>query len=199
MDVMVVNNKLDSSTAEIKSTSPWNLFGRSVIFVEIPAFNHSDIEMQAKIPHLISRWLTKNTYVSPVFFSGCDYGNKVICSRPGKPVPVNSGIIYLHSMASQRMNEKFNKYLDPFVNLCHACGHKPTSVLLVSTLWYDDDESEKEMYEKTLELEEHFQKAAGSAIHSIPYSVRFDGSRDQVSACNAIDLLMLDMMQHDAY
>ena len=44
--------------------------------------------------------------------------------------PVDSGIIYLHSMASQRMNERFNKYLDPFVNLCHACGYKPTSVLL---------------------------------------------------------------------
>lgn len=104
-------------------------------------------------------------------------------------------------MASQRMNEKFNKYLDPFVNLCHACGHKPTSVLLVSTLWYDDDDesgTDSEMYEKTLELEEHFQKAAGSAIHSIPYSVRFDGSHDQISACNAVDLLMLDMMQQNA-
>ena len=101
-------------------------------------------------------------------------------------------------MASQRMNERFNKYLDPFVNLCHACGHKPSSVLLVSTLWYDDnDESGTEVYEKTLELEEHFQKTAtgNSAIHSIPYSVRFDGRHDQISACNAIDLLMLDMMQ----
>ena len=110
--------------------------------------------------------------------------------------PVNSGILYLHSMASQRMNENFNKYLDPFVNLCNTCGHKPTSVLLVSTLWYD--ESETEMYEKTLELEEHFQKAASSAIHSIPYSVRFHGSHDQISACNAVDLLMLDMMQQNA-
>ena len=64
----------------------------------------------------------------------------------------------------------------------------------MSTLWYDDDE----MYEKTLELEEIFQKAASSAIHLIPYSVRFDGSHDQISACNAVDLLMLDMMQQDA-
>ena len=113
----------------------------------------------------------------------------------------------MHSMATQRMNEKFNKYLDPFVKLCHECGHKPTSVLLVSTLWFDDDDDDGDgssksgttgMYEKTLELEEHFQKAATSGIHSIPYSVRFDGSRDQMSACNAIDLLMLDMMQYDA-
>ena len=103
-------------------------------------------------------------------------------------------------MASQRINENFNKLLDPFVNLCHACGHKPTSVLLVSTLWYDG-ESEIEVYEKTMELEENFQKTASSGnpvIHSIPYSVRFGGSRDQISACNAIDLLMLDMMQQDA-
>jgi hypothetical protein len=98
-------------------------------------------------------------------------------------------------MASQRMNEKFDKHLDHFVNLCHACGHKPTSVLLVSTLWYDGESGTK-IYENTLEMEEHFQKAAaGSAIHSIPYSVRFDGRHDQISACNAIDLLMLDMMQ----
>ena len=63
-------------------------------------------------------------------------------------------------MASQRMNEIFNKYLDPFVNLCHACyGHKFTSVLLVSTMWYDGGESvgTTDMYEKTLELEEKFQ------------------------------------------
>ena len=100
-------------------------------------------------------------------------------------------------MASQRMNENFNKHLDPFVNLCHAYGHKPTSVLLVSTLWYGENETE--MYKKTSELEEHFQKAAASSvIRSIPYSVRFDGSRDQISACNAIDLLVLDMMQQDA-
>ena len=123
------------------------------------------------------------------------------CSRPGAASQVwchVRRIIYLHSMASQRMNERFNKYLDPFVNLCHACGHKPTSVLLVSTLWYDGGENigTTEMYEKTLELEEHFQKAASSTIHFflIPCSVRFDGSHDRVSVCNAIDLLILNMM-----
>ena len=49
----------------------------------------------------------------------------------------------------------------PFVNLCHARGHKPTSMLSVSTLWYDGGDTGEnvgttEMYEKTLELEEHF-------------------------------------------
>ena len=37
-----------------------------------------------------------------------------------------------------------------------AYGHKPTSVLLVSTMWYDGGENvgTAEMYERTLELEE---------------------------------------------
>ena len=47
------------------------------------------------------------------------------------------------------------------------------------------------MYEKILELEEHFHKAASSAIHLIPYSVRFDGSHDRMSARDAIDLDMM--------
>ena len=57
-------------------------------------------------------------------------------------------------------------------------------------LWHDGGENfgRTEMYETTLELEEHFQKAASSAIHLIPYSVRFDGSHDRISACDAIDL-----------
>ena len=86
-----------------------------------------------------------------------------ICSRPGGP-PLKCGIIYLHSSSttSQRMSERFNKYLDPFVNLCHARGNKPTSMLSVSTLWYDGGDTGEnvgttEMYEKTLELEEHFK------------------------------------------
>ena len=69
----------------------------------------------------------------------------------------------------------------------------PTSVLLVSTIRYDGggNVGTTEMYEKTLELEEHFQKAASSAIHLIPYSVRFDGSHDRISACDAINLDMM--------
>ena len=54
-----------------------------------------------------------------------------------KYVTVQGGRV-THSMASQRMNERFNKFLDPFINLCHACGHKLTSVLLV---WYDGGEN----------------------------------------------------------
>ena len=85
------------------------------------------------------------------------------------------------------MNERFNKYLDPFVNLSHACGYKPTSVLLVSTMWYDGGENvgTTEKYEKTLELEEIFQKVASS------YSLRFNKSHNRISACDAIDLDMM--------
>ena len=76
---MIINNSLESSIAEVKSTkctSPWNLFGRSVIFVEIPAFKHSDLAMQIKIHYLISRWLTKTSYVSPLFSLDANIGNK---------------------------------------------------------------------------------------------------------------------------
>ena len=36
-----------------------------------------------------------------------------------------------------------------------------------------------------------FQKVASSAIHLIPYSVRFVGSHDRISACDVIDLDMM--------
>ena len=65
-DVMTVSHSLESPIADVKSakcTSLWNFSGRSVIFVEIPAFNHSDPATQIKIPYLISRWLTKTSYV----------------------------------------------------------------------------------------------------------------------------------------
>ena len=91
------------------------------------------------------------------------------------------------------MNEIFNKYLDPFVNLCHACyGHKFTSVLLVSTMWYDGGESvgTTDMYEKTLELEEKFQM--GEVLqYTWSYSVQFGGSHDRILACDVIDLDMM--------
>jgi hypothetical protein len=72
---MNVNNSLESSIAEVKSTkctSPWNSSGRSVVFVEIPAFNHSDVAMQMKIPYLITRWLTKISYVLLYFSFDAD-------------------------------------------------------------------------------------------------------------------------------
>ena len=73
---------------------------------------------------------------------------------------LSSVVSTTYFMASQIMNEIFNKHLNPFVNLCHARGHKPTSVLLVSTMWYDGggNVGSTELYEKTLELEEIISK-----------------------------------------
>ncbi|KAF8811035.1 hypothetical protein BYT27DRAFT_7185145 [Phlegmacium glaucopus] len=174
-DVMVVNHTLATCADDVESircTSPWNPSGRTVIFVEIPAFNHSDPTIQKKIPELITRWLTS-----------------IYC----KEKPIECGILYLHSMASPRMNEDFRKHLDPFVKLCHASGHRPISALLVSTMW-PHHESEAEVYQRTKDLEKHFEKTATSAIYRIPCSVRFDGSRS--SACNAIDVLILEMQKN---
>ena len=66
-------------------------------------------------------------------------------------------------------------------------------MLLVSTMWYDGGENvgTTEKYEKTLELEEIFQKVASSAIHLIPPCVRFNKSHNRISACDAIDLDMM--------
>ena len=48
---MVVTIVSDAGDVEsIKCTSPCNYSGRSVIFVEIPAFNHSNSTMQKRIP-----------------------------------------------------------------------------------------------------------------------------------------------------
>jgi len=79
-----------------KCTSPWNPYRRSVIFVDIPAFNHSTLDIQRRVPDLITNWL--ETYCT------------------GKSV--ESGIIYLHAMRP-RLNEGFDKHLDPFITLCH--------------------------------------------------------------------------------
>ena len=68
---MTVSHSLASHVAGVRSArcaSPWNLSGRSIIFVEIPAFNHSDRMMQTRIPDLISRWLKKTAYVLYVIF-----------------------------------------------------------------------------------------------------------------------------------
>ena len=106
--------------------------------------------------------------------------------------PVDSGIIYLHSMASQRITDDFKKHFDFFVTLCHASGHRPTSALLVPTMW-PSKENEAYAVEKTRELEEHFKKITPSSIRPIPYSVRFEGSR--ITACKAINSLILEIEQ----
>ena len=64
-EVMTVGHSMESTCVkDVKSArcSPWNLSGRSVVFVEIPA-NHSDPVTEAMIPSLINTWLTKIVYV----------------------------------------------------------------------------------------------------------------------------------------
>ena len=64
--------------------------------------------------------------------------------------------LYFHLDANIGSKKSHRKYV--VVNLCHAREHKPTSVLLVSTMWCDGGENVGtiDMYEKTLELEEFF-------------------------------------------
>ena len=95
-------------------------------------------------------------------------------------------------MSPPRINEDFRRHFDPFVKLCHECGHSPSSALVVTTLW-PDGESEEKVRERTEDLEEKFQKTATSEIYRISESFRFDGSR--LSACEAIDLLTKDILR----
>lgn len=111
-----------------------------------------------------------------------------ICSCPEGPV--DSGIIFLHSMASEPGREEiFKKYLDPLVTLCLTKRHRPTTALLVTTMW-THREGELAVIGQ---LEEFFKNNAPSTIRTIPESVRFDGSR--ASACMAIDSLMMEIQR----
>ena len=111
---------------------------------------------------------------------------KILAIRGGR---LSSFYLHLSSMASQRMNARFNKNFDPFVNLCHVCGHKPTSVLSVSTLVWWWWEYTTEMYEKTLELEEYFQKLP--VLRYTWSHIRFGLMGVMRFACDAIDLDMI--------
>ena len=106
---------------------------------------------------------------------------------------MDSGIIYLHSMASERITDDFKKQFDSFVALCRAGGHRPTSALLVSNMW-PSNKSEAYVIDRTRELEEHFKKiTTPSMIRPIPSSIRFDGNR--ITACRAINSLILEIEQ----
>ena len=85
-----------------------------------------------------------------------------------------------------RLNEGFDKHLDPFIKLCHDKDHRPVSALLLTTI-----QGPTEVPGCRKELEEHFKKAAAD-IHKIPTSMRFNN--DHKSACEAIDALLKDIM-----
>jgi len=170
-----------------KCTSPWNPYRRSVVFVDMPAFNHSKIDVQRRVPDLINAWLETKLRR---FFCNVKFTAEVCASWnscTGKSV--NSGILYLHAMRP-RLNEGFNKHLDPFVKLCHDKGHQPISALLLSTMWPPNRGSEESAHIK--ELEQHFRNSAAD-IRKIPDSRRFDSSSHK-SATEAIDALLEDIM-----
>ena len=108
--------------------------------------------------------------------------------------PLKCSFVYLYFMASQIMNEIFNKNLDPFVYLCYACGHTPACCwcrlchggIVVRMLG-----RQRCMRRRWNWTEEPFQEAASSAIHLIPYSSWSDGHHSRISACDAIDLDMM--------
>ena len=115
----------------LKCTSPCNPSGCSVIFVEIPAFNHSDSTMQKKIPvdgltefitffHHTHPWNAnwKISYTLAQTYS-------LAVPKDLSTLVSSTCILWLH-----KKRTRFNKYLDRLINLCHACGYKPTSVLL---------------------------------------------------------------------
>ncbi|KAF8956323.1 hypothetical protein BDZ97DRAFT_194509 [Flammula alnicola] len=124
--------QLISCTSTIR-TAKYTHQGRKVILVDIPAFNHTELSVENKVPKMIGRWLKKH------------------CSRDTS----DTGILYLHAM-KLRLNESFNKHLDPFVKLCHNREHRPLSVLLVSTMWSESD-NEDNVAILTKELESNFQ------------------------------------------
>ena len=53
------------------------------------------------------------------------------------------------------MNDKFNKYLNPFVKLCHTYGHKPSSLAACCWCRLYGMMVVRMLGRQTLELEEH--------------------------------------------
>lgn len=102
---------------------------------------------------------------------------------------IDSGILYMHAMMP-RLNEGFDKHLDPFVKLCHSRNHKPISALLVTSMWLNCGMSAESGRKQ--DLEEHFMNTSAD-IRKIPTSMHFDNG-DTESACAALNVLLEDIM-----
>ena len=89
-----------------------------------------------------------------------------------------------------RLNERFDKHLDPFVRLCHNKNHKPISALLVTTMWFNHGIPEQS--ERKKNLEEHFKQSSAD-IRKIPTSMRFDNGKIE-SACAVLNTLLEDII-----
>ena len=113
---------------------------------------------------------TKHTYANVL--SSCPEG------------PVDSGMIYLHSMASQWITDDLKKDNSIFSlpSVCLASGYRSTTTLLVSNVVLLREWSVCGWKTKVLAISP-----------SIPSSVRFDGSR--ITPCKAIALLIQEIEQ----
>ncbi|PPQ63289.1 hypothetical protein CVT24_006814 [Panaeolus cyanescens] len=83
----------------------------NICFVDVPAFNHSAPAVKDALPAQIRNWLDINVL-----------GKKV-----------DSAIIYMNSLGSNRLNEPFSDHLDDFVDICKDSGHSPIVALLLQT------------------------------------------------------------------
>lgn len=110
----LINSGLASCTEEItnvKCTYPGDVRGRSVVFVDTPAFNH-DTKPVDEIGRDIMKWMTK-TY---------DRKNKV------------AGILYLHRITDVRLTESPLAHLLMFQQSWGG-NVLPQRVVLATTMW----------------------------------------------------------------
>lgn len=111
---MSINHGLGSCTGEVqgvKCTYPGDERGRSVVFVDTPAFNH-DTKPVAEIGKEIMTWMSK-TY---------DRKNQV------------AGILYLHRISDVRLTESPYAHLMMFQKSWEGYV-LPQRVLLATTMW----------------------------------------------------------------
>ena len=124
----------------------------------------------------------------PLYFHlDANIGNKKSC-RKYVAVQGAASQVYLHSITSQRMNERLTNIsihsltYAMHVDINPCCWCRLCGMMVVRML------RKTEKYEKTLELEEIFQKVASSAIHLIPPCIRFGLIRVIIESRRAMQL-----------
>ncbi|GBE84551.1 P-loop containing nucleoside triphosphate hydrolase protein [Sparassis latifolia] len=137
-----VGHGLASRTSTVKTVKcliPNDGDGRSVIFVDTPAFNNSEKTI-AEVENVLERWLKQNKVQ-----------NNTI-----------AGILYLHPISQPRMTERPAAHL---ARLMRLAGDDPKRILLVTTMWPSGDRTTAERREG--EILEKYWNGTGrdDAIH----------------------------------
>ncbi|KAF9053031.1 hypothetical protein BJ165DRAFT_832410 [Panaeolus papilionaceus] len=115
-----------------------------ICFVDVPAFNHSTPAVKDALPSQIKTWLEINVL-----------GKKV-----------DSAILYMNSLSSNRLNEPFNEHLEAFIDICQDKGHIPIGALLLQT--------EVDSQSLADEADEPFSTSIRKcSVHPAPNSIRF--------------------------